>query len=243
MTIKRILFMLLVTAPLFAQKNISAPVTNLTNAYKIDNYAYSVGFAGNYGIPVWEMHLITPYLIQKPKVKIENSDWKTDSRVKGYRLTPRDFEGTDLEVVQLFPKEHAGDSAENRESSFLTSNLLFMNKQIKESIWDKITNSFQIIAARMRLVYLYAGPVFDKNPLKTKYIMNNKVGTPLYFYRIALYFEDEKACCKCYRIPNRHLTDYERTCNIDEYEYNIFQLEADTGIDFFSDDIDAQLKK
>ena len=233
--------MLLVTAPLFAQKNITSPATNLPNSYKLENYAYSVGFAGNYGIPIWEMHMLTSYLIQKKSS--DKIEWKADNRVKGYRLTPKDFEGTDLEVVQLFPKEHAGASEENRASSFLTSNILFMNKQIKESVWDKISNSFQIITSRMRVSYLYAGPVFDKNPLKVKYIMNNKVGTPLYFYRIALFFENEKPSYKCYRIPNRHLTDYERQCDIDEYEYNLYQLEADTGIDFFSDDIDAYFEQ
>lgn len=240
MKFKTIIFILFLAAPLFAQK-ISAPVTNLPNSYKLENYAYSVGFAGNYGIPVWEMHMVTPYLFQKAWTV--SYEWRTDNRVKGYRLTPKDFEGTELEVVQLFPKEHAGDSVDNQESAFLTSNIVFMTKQIKESIWDKITNSFQEITEKMRLSYLYAGPVFDKNPLKTKYMMNNKVGTPLYFYRMALYFEDDKPVCKCYKIPNRHLTDYERKCDIDEYEYNVFQLEADSGIDFFPDEIDAQLKK
>ncbi len=241
MNIKKIIFVLLITAPLFAQKNIALPAASLPDTYLIENPAYTVAFSGNYGIPIWEMHTLSTKVA--PATANDKEIWKTDNRVKGYRLTPKDFEDTKLELVQLFPKEHAGDNQEFRESSLLTSNIVFMNKLTKEMVWDKITNSFQIIASRMKTAYLYAGPIFDKNQMKIKYIMNNKVAVPTYFFRIALYFDEGKPAYKCYRIPNRVPTDYERSCNIDEYEYNIYQLEADTGIDFFERELDANFRQ
>ena len=238
---KRFVFMLFMVAPLFAQKNVEPPVSSAPNAYVIENPAYKLGFAANYGIPIWEMHNLEGTDLQKYIYSKE--EWITDGRVKGYRLTPKDFDNIKLEIVQLFPQEHAGDNKEFKNSSFLISNLIFMNKQVKESVWDKITNSLNVLATQKKNAYLYAGPIFDKDSLKLKYILNNKVAIPSYFYRIALYFEGDKASYKCYRIPNRIPTDYERTCDISEFEYNIYQLEADTGIDFFDREIDSNFRQ
>ena len=231
----------ILAANISAQQKIDPPVTNIDNSYVIENPSYKLGFAGIYGIPIWEMHELKSEMLQKSA--LSNEEWKTDNRVKGYRINPKDFANIKLEPVQLFPKEHAGDNIPDIESSFLTSNLVFMNKQMKETIWDRITNSFQIIAARMKVAYLYSGPVFEKDNFRLKYILNNKVATPSYFYRIALFYENGKPAYKCYKIPNRIPTDYERKCDIDEFECNIYQLEADTNIDFFDRDIDANFRQ
>ena len=74
-------------------------------------------------------------------------------------------------------------------------------------------------------------------------MFNNRVATPSYFYRIALYFVDGKPAYKCYLIKNRIPTDYDRSCDVEEFNYNIFQLEADTGIDFFESFIDVNFRQ
>lgn len=237
---KRLIFMLLVATPLFAQK-IENPVSGAKNSYTIENTAYSVGFAENYGIPVWEMHALQPQMLAggasaKP-------EWKQDNRVKGNRISPKEIESVKLEAVQLFPKTHAMNDTAAQESSYYTSNLVFMNKQLRDSIWENITRSFESLAQKYGTVYTYAGTIFEKDPIKIKYLLGNKIAIPTHFYRIALYFEDGKAVCKCYRIANRIPPDYERNCSIEEFLYNIYQLEADTNIDFFDRDIDSHFRQ
>ncbi len=231
---------LALSLPLFAQ-NVEKPVSNLKNSYTIENSAYSVGYAENYGIPIWEMHPLSPANLEGSFSAL--SDWKPDQRVKGYRITGKDIDGQKLAPVQLFPRTHAKNDLTAQESSFFTSNLVFMHPQLRDSVWERITYEFELLAKQYGTVYLYSGPIFEKESYKVKRIFNNWVAVPAYFYRIALYFVDGKPVYKCYRVKNRIPTDYEKTCSLEEIAYNIFQLEADTGIDFFESYIDVNFRQ
>lgn len=242
MKIKKYLLLLLVVTPLYAQGiTIPVPMPAAKDAYAIENNGFMVCYAGNYGLPIWEMHRLQPEMFIGGT--LITGEWQVDSRVKSYRITPKDIAGTKLEAVQLFPKSHAVNNIEAQNASFFTSNLLFMNKQLKDSIWERITASFEELAKKYGTVYVYAGPVYEKDALKIRYTMNNRIAIPAYFYRIALYFEDGKPHYNCYRFPNRVPTDYERTCSLEEYAYNIYQLEADTDIDFFGREIDGKFRQ
>ena len=231
---------LAVSLPLYAQK-IATPFSNLKNSYTIENTAYSVGYAENYGIPVWEMHEFSPEMLEGSFTA--QSEWKTDDRVKGYRITKKDIEGQKLEPVQLYPRTEAKHDLTAQESSFLTSNLIFMCPQLRDTVWERITYSFELLAKQYGKVYLYSGPIFEKDSYKVKKIFNNRVSVPSSFYRIALYFVDGKPAYKCYVIKNRIPTDYDRICDLETFSYNIFQLEADTGIDFFESYIDVNFRQ
>lgn len=237
---KKFILLLLIATPLFAQK-IELPVSGAKNPYTIENSTYSVGFAENYGIPVWEMHVLQPQMLAGGATA--KPEWKQDNRVKGNRISPKDIESIKLEPVQLYPKDHAMNNTTAQESSYLTSNIVFMNKQLKDSIWENITSSFESLAQKYGTVYTYSGPIFEKESLKIKYLLGNRIASPSYFYRVVLYFEDGKPVQKCYRIANRIPPDYERNCDISEFAYNIYQLEADTNIDFFDRDIDANFRQ
>ena len=223
--------------------DITNPVTEGKKTYLIENSAYTLGFTGNYGIPSWSLYKFMLGMAHGTAVTKE--EWKSDSRVKNYKLFAKDVSnaGTNLEPVQLFPKEHARYDSEAMESTFLTSNIVFMSRQLHEYVWDRITESFEEAAQKNGTIYIFSGPVFDKNPLKIKWILNNKVAVPTHFYRIAVYNEDGHTVCKCYRFANRIPTDYERNCDLEEFAYNIYQLEDDTGIDFFSRDMDANFRQ
>lgn len=242
MKIKKFLLLLLMVTPLYAQGiTFPVPMPAAKDAYVVENNAFMVCYAGNYGIPIWEMHRLKPEMFIGGA--LITGEWKADSRVKSYRITAKDIAGLRLEPVQLFPKSHAVNDVEAQNASFYTSNLLFMNKQLKDSIWARITESFEELAKKYDTVYVYAGPIFDKDTLKIKYTMNNRIAIPSYFYRIALYFEGGKAHYKCYRIPNRVPADYERTSSLEDYAYNIYQLEDDTSIDFFDRETDSNFRQ
>ena len=227
-------------SPLFAEE-IAAPLSGAKNSYTIENTSYKIGYAENYGIPVWEMHILKPdMLVGQANV---NEDWQVDSRVKGYRISAKDIANIKFEAVQLFPKTHAMNDTTEQESSFFTSNIVFMYKQLKESLWDRTTKEFEDIAKKVGKVYVYAGPIFEKDVLKIKYINNNRIALPTRFYRLILYPEGEKFVYKCYCFQNRIPTDYERICELEEYACNLYQLEADTNIDFFDREIDSNFRQ
>ncbi|GEM_PF-1494800 len=243
---RKFIFILLASivsvSPICAQLlNVTAPYTELKNAYTIENDSYSVGFAENYGIPIWSFYKFTSGMASGSSAAKE--EWQVDSRVKGYKITPKDLANLNQEPVQLFPKEHASNASMVVQSTFLTSNILFMPKQLKDSIWQRLTESFENIAKKSGIVYIFSGPIFEKDSFKIKYTLNNHVAVPIAFYRIALYVEDGKAVYKCYRFPNRIPTDYERNCDLEDFSYNLYQLEADTGIDFLDRDIDKNFRQ
>lgn len=237
---KRLILLFLALTPLYAQK-VGLPVSTVKNSYVIENSAYSVGYAENFGIPVWEMHELTPMMLHgEANVPVE---WKLDSRVRGFRLSAKDIENEKTPCVQLFPSTHAKNDVKIQESSYYSSNLVFMNKQLYESLWKRATASFEEKAKEVGKVYLYSGPIFDRDFLKAKHIVNNKVVVPVAYYRVILYFENEKPVYKCYRFANKIPSDYERNCPLENFEINIYELEADTDVDFFDRDIDANFRQ
>ncbi|WP_407427821.1 DNA/RNA non-specific endonuclease [Treponema sp.] len=239
---RKFIIMLLAVTPLFAQSlKVDLPSPNGKDFYSIQNTNYSLGFAENYGIPVWCMYKLTPQMLIGTAPS--SSDWQIDSRVKGYKITPKDLTGQNLEAVQLYPKDHAQNDSTAKMSTFYTSNVVFMSKQLKDTIWKNITKKSEELAAQYGEVYVYTGPVFDRDPLKVKYTNNNKIAVPSYFYKIILYKNDGAYEKKCYRIQNRIPGDYERNCDPDEFLFNLYQLEADTGIDFFDREIDASFRQ
>ncbi|MCR4822145.1 MAG: DNA/RNA non-specific endonuclease [Treponema sp.] len=237
---KKFILMLLIATPLFAQ-NVGLPVSTAKNSYTIENTTYSLGFAGNYGIPVWEMHPLNLSMLSG-EANVPD-EWKSDSRVKGYRLSAKDIAGEKLVPVQLYPESHARNDMTAQQSSFLTSNLVFMNKQLRDTIWQKITYSFELLAKQYGTVFVYSGTIYDRDSLKVKYMFNNRIAIPLAFYRMVLYYDGGKPQCKCYRITNRIPTDYERNCDIETFACNLYQLEADADVDFFDRDIDSNFRQ
>ena len=239
---RKFIILLLAVTPLFAQNlKVDLPSSNGKSFYTIENTNYSVGFAENYGIPIWCMYRLTPQMLTGNANSAE--EWQVDSRVKGYKITEKDLSAQNLEIVQLYPKNHAKNDSNAKQSSFYTSNIIFMSKQLKESIWENIIKRSEELAAQTGEVYVFSGPVFEKDSLKVKYTNNNKIAIPSYFYKILLYQKDGKIDKKCYKIPNRIPSDYERNCDPDEFLFNLYQLEAATGIDFFDREIDANFRQ
>jgi len=237
---KKFILMFLAVMPLFAEE-IALPASSMKNSYIIENPAYKLGFAENFGIPVWEMHALSSEMLYGKADDI--GPWKPDNRVKGYTISLKDIEGAKLAAVQLYPRTHAKNSYDNQVSSYFISNLVFMNPQLRDYVWDRINQSFEVIVSKYGKAYVYSGPIFNKEVLKVKYMMNNKVAIPTHFYKIVLYYDNGKPYCKAYKIQNRVPNDYERNCDIEEFSCNLYQIEADTGIDFFDRDIDGNFRQ
>lgn len=239
---KKVLFIILtlLSSSIFAQ-NLETPVSSGKNAYVIQNEAYILGFSDNHEMASWVFYKLTPKMFYGEADSELN--WKADSRVKGFGISAKDIENVSIEAVQLFPKKHSKNDSKVLSSSLLTSNVIFMNRYLKNSIWDKIDKKAEEIASSKGAVFVISGPVYEKNHLKTKYLLNNRLEIPTHFFRILFYFENNKPCFKCYRLLNRIPSDYDRRCDLSEFEYNIYQLEADTGIDFFDRDIDANFRQ
>ncbi|MBQ0051375.1 MAG: DNA/RNA non-specific endonuclease [Treponema sp.] len=237
---KRVLSILLLCLPFFASAQ-TLPVAADKTSYPIQNKAYSVGFSELYGLPIWSVYTYSPEM--KKGIPSAAGEWTTDTRIKANRSTAKDFDAFNLNKTQLFPKEHAISSAEAYKSTYLTSNILPMSAALKEHIWDRITDEIEDIGAKTGSVQVYSGPIFEQEFSKNRFLFGNRVSKPIAFYRILIYQDEGKWIFKCYKFPNRAPSDYEKVCDLKEFNYNLYQLEAETGIDFLNQNMDANFRK
>lgn len=238
---KNFICLFLVFLPFIAfSQAISYPVANDKNVYILKNERYAVGFSDTYGLAVWSLYSYDPTM----KMGISNvpEEWVTDSRIKSNRTTAKEFDSLNLYKTQMFPKEHAMTYAEVQKTTYLTSNILPMSQSLKENIWDRITREIEEVSQKYGRVYVYSGPVFEKEFSKNRYLISNRVVMPVSFYRMYIYFQGGKTRCKCYKFSNHAPTDYEKKCPLDDFSYNIYKLEADTGIDFVDQSVDDLLQ-
>lgn len=233
------LFLSILPFVVFAQIT-SYPVANDQSVYILKNDRYAVGFSDTYGLALWSFYSYDPTM----KMGVSNvpEEWITDSRIKRNRTTAKEFDALNLYKTQMFPKEHAMTYAEVQKTTYLTSNILPMSQSLKENIWDRITKEIEEAAEKYGKIYVYSGPVFEKEFTKNRYLINNRVVMPVSFYRMYIYFQDGKAYNKCYKFANHSPTDYEKKCPLDDFSYNIYKLEADTGIDFVDQSVDDLLQ-
>ncbi len=234
-----LLALLIPVSAVFA--DIAIPVTKDGSTYNLENSHYKIGYSDRFGQAAWCFYKLNSAMITN--VPISQDDFKADSRVKNNRITPKEMTSASLEKVQLFPLTHAGADPTVQKSSYLATNVVLMGRQLHESTWTRISREIEAIAREKGSVYVISGPVFDLEMSKIKYIINNKMAVPSAFYRIVLYYESGNMICKCWKFPNRIPSDYERNCDLDNYKYNLYQLEAETGVDFFDNSIDTFFKK
>lgn len=220
---------------------LNPPEATDSTAYILENPSYKLCFSDKYGQAIWSFYKLTPKMMEG--VFSTSEEYKIDGRIKNNRITPKEIDSTNLTKVQLYPLTHAAFDTSAQKSVFLTTNLMLMSKQLEESIWEKLNIEIENLVRQQKEVYVISGPIFDKDNLKLKYIINGKVAIPAFFYRIVLYYQDDVPVYKCWKFSNRIPTDYERTCSIDNFGYNLYQLEAETGIDFFDASVDNYFRK
>ncbi len=225
----------------FPQAITEYPKANDKNTYVLKNDSYTLGFNDTYGLPVWSMYRYTP--IMKMGVSNVAEEWVTDSRIKQNKTTAKEIDSLNLYKTQMFPREHAMTYAETQKTTYITSNILPMPKSLKEGIWDRITKEIERTAEQAESVYIYSGPVFEKDFTKNKYLLSNRVVQPKYFYRICAYFKGGDLYYKCYKFENHAPTEYEKKCDLNDFLCDLNELESDINIDFFDQQLDASLRK
>lgn len=239
---KKVIFTVLFFLPFYLTAQVSSlPVASDKNVYTLQNSGYSVGFSDLYGLPVWSRYVYNPTL--KTGVINVEEDWVTDSRIKSNRTTVKEFDSLNLCKTQLYPKTHATTNSEVQKGTYLTSNILPMSASLKEFIWDRITEEIEELSPSCGNITVYSGPVFEQDFTRNRYLINNRVVMPKSFYRLYVYYQDDKAFYKCYKFANHAPTDFERKCELNTFSYNLYQLEAETGIDFFDSSVDVFFRK
>ena len=126
-----LLFLLLVPALGAFAEDIASPIANDSSAYVIENPNYKTCYSDRYGQPLWSFYKLNSSMIVSGTI---TEEYKLDNRVKNNKITPKEMASSPFEKVQLFPATHAGSNPTVQKSTFLTTNVVLMSKQLADTL-------------------------------------------------------------------------------------------------------------
>tara|TARA_R110000851_G_scaffold298770_1_gene454300 strand:+ start:11536 stop:12078 length:543 start_codon:yes stop_codon:yes gene_type:complete len=155
-----------------------------------------------------------PYFIEDKKVKTKSADW-------------RNYKNSGYDRGHLCPAGDRRMSFEAYNETFLTSNISPQDHDFNAGIWNRLEQKVRYWAEKYDGVYIVTGGVLKEN-LKT--IGDENVSVPNKFYKIIVDASGGKYKAVAFLIPNKPSSE-----SFYEYAVSIDEIEARTGIDFFSE--------
>lgn len=154
-----------------------------------------------------------PYFVEDRNVKTGSADW-------------RNYKNSGYDRGHLCPAGDRRFSYEAYHETFLTSNISPQDREFNSGVWNYLEQKVRYWAKKYDGVYVVTGGVL-KDGLTT--IGDESVSVPEEFYKIILDASDGNYKMLAFLIPNKPSSSsfYDFVVSVDE-------IEAKTGIDFFS---------
>tara|TARA_R100000935_G_scaffold58757_1_gene97595 strand:- start:31479 stop:32282 length:804 start_codon:yes stop_codon:yes gene_type:complete len=154
-----------------------------------------------------------PYFVEDRSVASGSADW-------------RNYKNSGYDRGHLLPAADREFDYDAYHETFLTSNISPQNNEFNAGIWNKLEQKTRYWAKKYDGVFVVTGGVLEEG-LPT--IGDEEVSVPAAFYKIVFDKRERNNKVIAFLIPNQP-TDksfYDYTVSVDE-------IEAKTGIDFFS---------
>lgn len=194
----------------------------------IEHTYYTLSYSEEHEQAEWVAYPLTKESIRMPNVK--RSNWfNPDKKVKNESAVHSDYRGSGYSRGHLAP---AGDMAFNKKAmkeSMFMSNMSPQVREFNQGIWNELELSVRNWAWDNKEVYVVTGPVLSRGHI-IKQIGHNKVSVPDSYFKIVMDHTSRNKKAIAFIIPNEVSTR-----PLKEYAVTIDEVEALTGIDFFSD--------
>lgn len=154
-----------------------------------------------------------PYFVDDRKVTTGSADW-------------RNYKNSGYDRGHLCAAADREFSENAYHETFLTSNISPQNHDFNAGIWNRLEQKTRYWAKKYNGVYVITGGVL-KEGLKT--IGYEHVSVPDEFYKIIVDVSKGKHKVIAFLIPNKATSD-----SFYDYVVSIDEIEAKTGIDFFT---------
>jgi endonuclease G len=154
-----------------------------------------------------------PYFVQDRSVSSGSADW-------------RNYKNSGYDRGHLCPAADREFDYDAYHETFLTSNISPQNREFNGGIWNKLEQKTRYWAKKHDGLFVITGGVLEAG-LST--IGDENVSVPKEFYKIIFDKRNDENKVIAFLIPNKptEKSFYEYTVSVDE-------IEAKTGIDFFS---------
>lgn len=222
-----------------AQSYLGVPITendwqNLTHTLR--NQGYMVGYSERLKNPLWVVYRVNEKKFSPGKRPGFETDWRSPAQV-----SPRDYTRTGFDRGHLAPNyviaSRYGQTAQ--KETFLMTNISPQKPRFNQKIWQRLEEiSADVFSNQFPTFWVVTGPIFETKP---KTLKNSTIAIPKAFYKIFIVpsqtsgQSDSPPLTLSFIIPQTAPA----RANLLDYVTTIDAIEAETGIDFFSELDDA----
>lgn len=199
------------------------PTTNLGKIVEQDYYALS--YVEEHEQPEWVAYTLTREHLYPNTNRTNN--FRPDPKVPRGSASDRDYRGSGYDRGHLVP---AGDMTFSREAMSQTFYMSNMSPQVRNfngGIWRELEESVRYWTKKFRRLYIVTGPVLTEG-IREK-IGGNGISVPDQYYKVLLDLDEPEIKAIGFLIPNEVSVD-----PLNAYAVPIDEIEALTGLDFFS---------
>jgi endonuclease G len=188
---------------------------------------FSLSYLEKHEQAEWVAYILEREGLEKPRA--ERKDWfEADKKISTGSATYEDYKGSGFSRGHLVPAADMAFDKQVMQETFMMSNISPQLKAFNNGIWKELEENVRNWAKKDDQLFIVTGPVLDK--ASTKRIGKaNKVTVPDFFYKVILdYIGTEKKAIG-FIIPNELSSR-----RLEEYMVSVDEVEAITGIDFFT---------
>jgi len=203
------------------------PTTNLGKIVKHRYYALS--YVEKHEQPEWVAYELTKENLY-PNFK-RKDNFRPDPFVSRASASKRDYRGSGYDRGHLVPAGDMTFSEEAMSETFFLSNMSPQVRNFNGGIWRELEESVRYWTKKFGRLYIVTGPVLTEGIRET--IGGNEVSVPDQYYKVLLDLDEPEIKAIGFLLPNEVSVD-----PLQAYAIPIDEIEALTGLDFFSELID-----
>lgn len=202
---------------------------------------YVLKYVEEYEQAAWIVHKLRGEYT-KGRASRQGMEFEPDSKVKTRSALSSDYSGSGYDRGHMVPAGDFKCCPDLMKETFYTSNISPQNQDLNRGLWENIESRMRGWSVRDEELYIVTGPVLRKGlPTIGRY---NEVAVPEYFYKIALFYQPKtgkKPRAIAFLVPNEALIGK----RMNSFVVSVDEVEAKTGIDFFSklpDDVEKDVE-
>ena len=199
-----------------------------TKGERIDYQGFSLSYDED-----WEQAEWVAYILERKNLQQEWTerprDFRSDPNVSTRSASDNDYRGSGYDRGHLAPFADFAWNAEQAKETFYLSNISPQARQFNQGVWRELEELTRDWANRFQRLYVVTGPVMTEDP-KGTIGRETRVAIPAAYYKVLLDLDDPERKGIGFVIPNEISFD-----PLPKYALSIDEVEAITGIDFFSE--------
>lgn len=189
---------------------------------------FSLCYRDSYKNAEWVSYIITPEKLIKNARR--TNKFREDNGLSAGSAKFSDYKASGYDRGHLAPAADMAWSGKSENESFLMSNIAPQVPQFNRGIWKELEAQVRKYAQELDFLIVATGPVLENPPMEYSAIGESNVRVPEFFYKVLL----AKSSAGKWESIGFIMPNQKCEGGILQYKVSVNEVEARTGIDFFS---------